>query len=68
MDRYNVTEVRRKMNKTPTIVKIYFAKSYLKPYTEHYIECISTRIHGKAGRLRQKGYDIIKFEDTGIEY
>ena len=56
------------MKKNPTVYKIKFGKSYLKPYTEHSIECISTQLKGKDYRLRQKGFDVIKFEDTGIEY
>ena len=50
-----------------TIVKIYFSKSYLKPYTEHSIDCLSSRIKGKTSMLKKRGFDIIRYEYTGIE-
>ena len=55
------------MKKRITIVKIYFGKSYLKPYTEHLIYCLSSRIKDKTSILKRHGFDIIRYEYTGIE-
>ena len=55
------------MKEQITIVKIYFGKSYLKPYTEHSIDCLSSQIKGKTSMLKRRGFDIIRYEYTGIE-
>ena len=55
------------MKKQLTIIKIYFGKSYLKPYTEHSIDCLSSRIKGKTSMLKRHGFDIIRYEYTGVE-
>lgn len=55
------------MKKKVTVVKIYFGKSYLKPYTEHSIDCLSSSIKGKTSMLKRRGFDIIRYEYTGIE-
>lgn len=44
------------------IIRIYFSKSYLKPYTEYYIDVISTRKNQIIGKLKRKHYDVFREE------
>ena len=53
------------MNHNVYTVRVWFGKSYLKPYTEHYIDIVNSRIKGQTTKLKKRGFDIIHFEDLG---
>ena len=50
------------------MVRVWFGKSYLKPYTEHSIDIINTRLKGQTTKLRNKGFDVIHYENLETDH
>lgn len=50
------------------MVRVWFGKSYLKPYTEHSIDILNSRLKGQTTKLRNKGFDVIRYENLETDH